>query len=38
MIKDKCTFDYWLFGHYHDNRVIDERFVLQWEQMVQLTL
>jgi DNA repair exonuclease SbcCD nuclease subunit len=38
MVKDKCTFDYWFFGHYHDNRVINERFILQWEQMVQLTL
>jgi DNA repair exonuclease SbcCD nuclease subunit len=38
MVRDKCTFDYWFFGHYHDNRVINERFILQWEQMVQLTL
>ena len=38
MVKNKCTFDYWFFGHYHDNQVIDERFILQWEQMVQLTV
>ncbi len=36
VVKNKCTFDYWFFGHYHDNRIIDERFILQWEQMVQL--
>lgn len=38
MVKDKCTFDYWLFGHYHDNLVIDEHFILLWERMVQLIL
>lgn len=27
---------YWLFGHYHDNKIIDDRFVLLWEQMVQV--
>ncbi len=36
LIKEKCTFDYWFFGHYHDNRTLDERFILQWEQMVRL--
>ena len=29
-------FHYWLFGHYHDNKIIDDRFVLLWEQMVQV--
>jgi DNA repair exonuclease SbcCD nuclease subunit len=38
MVKNKCAFDYWFFGHYHDNRILDERFILQWEQMAQLTL
>ena len=32
----KAKFHYWLFGHYHDNRMIDDRFVLLWEQMVQV--
>lgn len=32
----RCGFDYWFFGHYHDNQVIDERFILQWEQISEL--
>ena len=35
-VKEKAKFHYWLFGHYHDNRMIDDRFVLLWEQMVQV--
>lgn len=35
-IKQLCDFHYWLFGHYHDNRKFDERFVLLWEQIVQV--
>lgn len=43
--KDKRSLDrlealpftvYWLFGHYHDNKVVDDRFVLLWEQMVRI--
>lgn len=35
-VKRFCDFHYWLFGHYHDNRKIDDRFILLWEQMVQV--
>lgn len=35
-IKERCYFDYWFFGHYHDNCVIEERFILQWEQMIEI--
>mgnify|MGYP000112646328 CR=1 FL=1 len=35
-IKERAKFHYWLFGHYHDNKIIDDRFVLLWEQMVQV--
>ena len=38
MVKRKCGFDYWFFGHFHDNRIIEERFILQWEQMVEIQL
>ena len=24
----------WLFGHYHENKIIDDRYVLLWEQIV----
>lgn len=35
-VKSKADFHYWLFGHYHDNKIIDERFVLLWEQIVKV--
>lgn len=35
-LRNKANFYYWLFGHYHDNKMIDDRFVLLWEQMVQV--
>ena len=35
-IKDKLDFDRWLFGHYHDNRVIDGKYILLYEQVVEL--
>ena len=36
MVKQRCRFNYWFLGHYHRNCVIDERFIIQWEQMVEL--
>lgn len=35
-VRRKAKFHYWLFGHYHDNKIIDERYVLLWEQIVQI--
>lgn len=35
-VKERAKFHYWLFGHYHDNKIINDRFVLLWEQMVQV--
>ena len=35
-IRRKAKFRYWLFGHYHDNKIIDERYVLLWDQIVQV--
>lgn len=31
-----CDFGYWFFGYYHDNRMIDGRFILWWEQTFEL--
>ena len=36
MVKQRCRFDYWFLGHYHCNHVVDDRFVIQWEQMSEL--
>ncbi|ACV64025.1 conserved hypothetical protein [Desulfofarcimen acetoxidans DSM 771] len=33
-IKNRCDYGYWIFGHYHENRVIEKKFVLLYEQIV----
>ena len=35
-VRQRAKFHYWLFAHYHDNKIIDKRFVLLWEQIVQI--
>ena len=35
-IQDKTDYRYWLSGHYHDNRMIDAKHILLWEQIVQV--
>ena len=37
-VKERAHYHYWLFGHYHDNRAIDEKHILLWEQIVQVML
>ena len=29
---------YWFLDHYHCNRVVDDRFIVQWEQMVEAVM
>ena len=36
-IKESCQFQYWFFGHYHDNKVIGKKYVLLYEQILELT-
>jgi len=35
-IRQRCQFHSWFFGHYHDNRVLADRFVLLYEQIIRL--
>lgn len=35
-IKTQCEFDRWFFGHYHDNQVLHQKFVLLYEQIVRI--
>lgn len=35
-IKERCEFDYWFFGHYHDNRAIMRKYILLYEQIVEI--
>ena len=32
-VNQRCRFAYWFFGHYHRNQIVDERYILQWEQI-----
>ena len=35
-VKEKADYHYWLFGHYHDNKAVNEKHILLWEQIVQV--
>lgn len=35
-VRQRAEYRYWLFGHYHDNRMIDDEHILLWEQIVQI--
>ena len=35
-VQERAKYHYWLFGHYHDNRAIDEKHILLWEQIVRV--
>ena len=35
-VRERATYHYWLFGHYHDNKAVDEKHILLWEQIVRV--
>lgn len=35
-VQERAKYHYWLFGHYHDNKAVDEKHILLWEQIVQI--
>ena len=35
-VRRRCQFAWWFFGHYHRNQIVDERYILQWEQISRL--
>lgn len=35
-IKDSCEFRRWFFGHYHDKRVLMQKYILLYENIVQI--
>ena len=37
-VAQKCQFKHWFHGHYHDNRVLQDKFVLLYEQIIELKL
>lgn len=34
-VKERCAFDHWFFGHYHDNRKLMRKYILLYEQIVE---
>ena len=37
-VAQRCQFRYQFFGHYHTNRVIQEKYVLLYEQIIKLKM
>ena len=35
-VMQRCRFDSWYAGHYHQNCVVDDRFIVQWKQITEL--
>ena len=35
-VRERCQFKYWFFGHYHENMVVEKKFVMLYEQMIRL--
>lgn len=35
-IKERCDFNSWIFGHYHDNRTVMRKYTLLYEQIIHL--
>ena len=35
-IRERCRFKYWFFGHYHENMVVENGFVMLHEQIIRL--
>lgn len=36
MVNSRLDFQHWFFGHFHDNRAVDAKHILLWEQIVQI--
>ena len=35
-VRERAKYHYWLFGHYHDNKAVNEKHILLWEQIVRV--
>ena len=35
-IKNKVEFKKWLFGHYHDNKAVNDKEILLYDQIVRI--
>ena len=37
-VRQRCRFKYWFFGHYHEDMVIEKKYVMLYEQIIKLKL
>ncbi len=37
-LSQRCQFENWFFGHYHDNRAVEQKYVLLYEQITRLNI
>lgn len=37
-IRQRCRFQYWFFGHYHENMAIEKKYAMLYEQIIELKL
>ena len=35
-VRERCRFQYWFFGHYHENMVVEKEFVMLYKQIIRL--
>ena len=33
-VRERCRFQYWFFGHYHENMVVEKEFVMLYNQIM----
>ena len=36
ILKDRCTYDRWFFGHYHKNRVLSQKHVCIYDKIIEI--
>lgn len=34
--RERCQFKYWFFGHFHENVVVEKKFVMLYKQIIRL--
>ena len=37
-IRQRCQFKYWFFGHYHEDMIVEKKYVMLYEQIIRLKL
>ncbi len=36
-VKERCSYKKWFFGHYHQNRNVNQQDLLLWEQIIRIS-